>query len=142
MEIIKINKCVYDAISSVEQFFAQMHCLHVLTFVLKIPLTIVVSKILSHHSLYLNCFILLITLFQIAPIFLCSFTHQLKTIESLLRIIQWSNVFRIFYPNTKLLCKYISSSRTFDCGYFEINVSLLSILFNFGTLLYFAAIVC
>lgn len=98
---------------------------------------------ISRHDHYYFILYVLNNLFeQVLPLWLSA------TIQSQLDKIQWS-LYNFYYENTSHLAQTtlkkwilvsIHTAATFDCGYFTVDVPLLSFVFDFITLFVFAII--
>lgn len=137
-EILLVYKCLCDAYSGVRQFFLGFCRLNVLSFVFMFPMFITYS--VRHDSDVLRYFPMVLILLQLVPVALCVYIRRdFHTVQTAIVKLHWSNDDAKRFKRVKKLLSYcVHQDGKIDCGYFEMNADLLTIMFDFVMLFLFA----
>lgn len=144
--IQKIDTCICEAFRLINNFYKDYFVLHAIFYVLKTSRLLFLS-VVQRIPLYYVGFLSWYTLFVISSSAFCAnIRFQLQTVQILRNKFCWLSKFKTFEPADVYVRKWFiqetHKDRIFDCGYFEIDLNILAILFNFVVLLLFTMVPC
>ena len=143
-EFQKIISCMEEAFRSLRTFYEQFLRLHVIIWIVGTSVILYYS-VIDRGALRFMYFSLWNTLLNVLPVILCAqIRNQFENVQNQMNQMYWSsNHKRVDSSSLSLrrwLLKCGHTDREFECGYFAIDMRLLSTLFDFVTLFIFAMI--
>lgn len=134
--------CIYEAFCDVKLFYGNFFILNLLVFVLWTSITLLFS-VIGSDFVYIMSYILFTVLLEIVPVFICEYIEtKFQYIQFLLTSYHCTTEMKCFDPEVKSLKKWIYQcshmDRKYECGYFEIDFNLVSLLINFVSLFIFS----
>lgn len=142
IEIQKIDDCIYNALCSIRNFYNHYYMLCVIFFILATTCGLLFSAIIG-NTLQFAYVAVWHTLLLTTPVALCmNIQRDFQAIQTIINKFYWSNKLSRLDLNTRhmkhWMLQCLHKELKFDCGYFILDRQLLSIVFNFVSLLLFA----
>lgn len=144
VEVQKLNNCMFETLQGVRKFYEHYFLFQVLFYILKKSILLLLCAV-ERMPLYSMCFVGWNTLLMVVSVILSvNIQYEFQAVQILVKKFYWSKKLKHVDPRRttvkKLWIQSIHRDHIFDCGFFDVDVSVLKIVFNFLLYLFFAMI--